>query len=75
MIAFSSLASAASEVIHANSGAKRLYVFGAKNERYFAKKVIKKLNSSEAFSLIEEFETPYDYRGNKNGIGAVFDIT
>lgn len=57
------------------SGAKRLYVFGSNNESRFANAVISAIEGTiDNIHLVEKFDTLYDYRGNKNGVGAVFEI-
>ncbi len=56
------------------SGSHRLYVFGANNENRFATAVISGIESLvEGIRLVERFETPYDYRGGLQGVGAVFE--
>lgn len=58
-----------------NSGVRRLYVFGASSERKFAEAVITAIqNTIDNVKLVEQFKTAKDYRGNKGGIGAVFEI-
>jgi hypothetical protein len=61
---------------HFNSGAKRLYVFGANSESRFANSVISAIEGTvDKVQLIERFETPFDYRGQKDGVGAVFVLS
>jgi hypothetical protein len=57
------------------SGARRLYVFGSNNESRFANAVISGIEGSiDGIRLVERFDTPFDYRGDVNGMGAVFEI-
>lgn len=59
-----------------NAGTKRLYVFGASNESRFADAVIAGIEGViEGVRLIERFKTPFDYRGDRYGVGAVFELT
>lgn len=61
---------------HFQSGAKRLYVFGSNKEAKFANSVIAGIEGTiDKVKLIEKFETPFDYRGEKQGIGAVFEMS
>lgn len=56
-----------------NSGATRLYVFGAASENRFAKYIINGIcKQIPECELKEIFKLSYDYRGNKGGIGALF---
>lgn len=58
------------------SGAKRLYVFGSNTEAKFANSVIVGIEGTiDNIKLIERYETPFDYRGAKQGIGAVFEMS
>jgi|GEM_PF-1324900 len=57
-----------------SEGVKRLYVFGANNEKDFAVSVISSIQAEvQGIKLIEEFCTPFDYRGEKGGIAACFE--
>jgi len=57
------------------SGSRRLYVFGANKESRFANAVISGIEGTiDGVRLVEKFETPFDYRGNKSGVGAVFEL-
>lgn len=56
------------------SGSKRLYVFGSNKEARFANSVIAGIEGTiDNVRLIERFETPFDYRGDKDGVGAIFE--
>lgn len=58
------------------SGTKRLYVFGSNKESRFANAVISGIEGTiDNVRVVERFQTPFDYRGQKNGIGAVFEMT
>ncbi len=60
---------------HFNSGAKRIYVFGSNRESEFANAVIGGISAQVTeIKLIEKYNTPFDYRGEKGGVGAVFEI-
>lgn len=57
-----------------NLGVRRLYVYGAGAEQKVADTVITAIeNTIEGVRLVEKFKTPYDYRGDAGGIGAVFE--
>lgn len=57
------------------SGTKRLYVFGSNNESRFANAVISGIEGTvENVRIVERFQTSFDYRGQNNGIGAVFEL-
>ncbi len=57
------------------SGGKRLYVFGSNSESRFANAVISGIEGTiDNIRLVERFDTPFDYRGNEKGIGAVFEV-
>jgi hypothetical protein len=55
-------------------GVKRLYVFGCHSERSFFYKVIRELNEIKEYTLVDSFKLHKDYRGEANGIGALFVI-
>lgn len=58
-----------------NFGIRRLYIFGAGNEQKLAETVITAIeNTVEGVRLVERFKTASDYRGEKGGIGAVFEL-
>lgn len=58
------------------SGTERLYVFGSNNESRFAKAVIAGIKGTiDNVKLVEEFDTPHDYRGDPHGVGAVFELS
>ncbi len=55
------------------NGTNRLYIFGAESERKFAGNVILAIKQQvPEYKLKEEFSLSKDYRGNKNGVGALF---
>lgn len=55
------------------SGVERLYVFGASSEKWFARAVINTISERvPGFKLVGKFRLPYDYRGDKGGMGALF---
>ena len=57
------------------SGAKRLYVFGSNTEAKFANSVIAGIEGTiDGVKLVEKYETPFDYRGQELGIGAIFSV-
>ncbi|MES2315827.1 MAG: hypothetical protein V4486_03825 [Patescibacteria group bacterium] len=56
-----------------NGGANRLYVFGTTTESKFFNAVVRGIEGTiKDTELIEIFSTPNDYRGDTDGIGAVF---
>jgi len=58
-----------------SSGIKRLYIFGTRNEKSFAVKVIHAIDESiPEYKLIEIFHLFKDYRKRKGGIGALFIV-
>ena len=56
-----------------SSNIKRLYIFGTKEERWFAEIVIKGIEEKVVgYELAEVFNLSHDYRGGSGGIGALF---
>lgn len=56
---------------HLDKGIERLYVMGCGQEKSFVKKVIHSISKMPEFHLLEIFCLHRDYRGEKNGIGAL----
>jgi len=57
---------------HLLHGVDRIYIMGTYDEKYFVKKVISALSKIPNCDLLEVFDLNRDYRGNRNGIGALF---
>ena len=57
-----------------HKGITRLYVLGCNQEKAFFKKVIKALSNIPEYKLIELYKLNRDYRGEKDGIGALLII-
>lgn len=57
---------------HLSQGVERIYIMGTNQERHFVRKVISAVAKIPECKLIEIFELNRDYRGDKEGIGALF---
>lgn len=55
-------------------GIKRLYILGCYAEQTFVKEVISSIMDIREYKLLETFKLYRDYRGEANGIGALFII-
>ena len=55
-----------------NKGVERIYVMGTNQEKGFVEKVISEIARLPECRLVEIFKLHKDYRGNRNGIGALF---
>ena len=53
-------------------GVDRLYVLGTSSEKRFFEKVVGDLESKTSYKLAERFVQACDYRGMKDGVGALF---
>jgi len=52
---------------------ERLYIIGANQEKRFVKKVIKNIEIKTQYHLVDIFSVNKDYRGENDGICAIFD--
>jgi len=57
---------------HLNQGVERIYIMGTNRERKFVKNTISAITKLPSCHLVEIFELNRDYRGDRNGIGALF---
>jgi len=55
-----------------DQGVERIYVLGAAREKGFVEKVISEIAKMPECRLVEIFKLHRDYRGDRNGIGALF---
>lgn len=57
---------------HLNQSVERIYIMGTNQERRFVKNTISAISKLPSCHLVEIFELNRDYRGDRNGIGALF---
>lgn len=57
---------------HLNQGVERIYIMGTNIERRFVKNTISAISKLPSCHLVEIFELHRDYRGDRNGIGALY---
>ncbi|TSC94500.1 MAG: hypothetical protein CEN87_469 [Parcubacteria group bacterium Licking1014_1] len=57
---------------HLTQGVERIYIMGTNQERKFVKNTISAIAKLPSCNLVEIFELNRDYRGDRNGIGALF---
>ncbi len=55
-----------------SKGVERIYVMGTSQEKRFVEKVISEIAKLPECRLVEIFKLHKDYRGDRNGIGALF---
>jgi hypothetical protein len=55
-----------------DDGIEHLFVMGSNNERKFVKKVIEEIQKIPNYELAEVYNLYKDFRGKRNGIGALF---